>query len=60
MAGRHRNTNCVHIKDNLVHNNETGRDAELQTTHIVLFKSATDVQQIDKFGRQLGLGKQLK
>ena len=59
-AGRHRNLNCVYIKHNLFHKNKTGRDAELQTTHIVLFKSPRDVQQIDILGRQLGLGRQLK
>ena len=59
-AGRHRNLNCVYIKHNLFHKNKTGRDAELQTTHIVLFKSPRDVQQIDILGRQLGLGTQLK
>ena len=59
-AGRHRNLNCVYIKHNLFHKNKTGRDAELHTTHIVLFKSPRDVQQIDILGRQLGLGRQLK
>ena len=59
-ASRHRNLNCVYIKHNLFHKNKTGRDAELQTTHIVLFKSTRDVQQINILGRQLGLGRQLK
>ena len=59
-AGRHRNLNFVYIKHNLFHKNKTGRDAELQTTHIVLFKSPRDVQQIEILGRQMGLGKQLK
>ena len=59
-AGGHRNLNCVYIKHNLFHKNKTGRDAKLQTTHIVLFNSPRDVQQIDILGRQLGLGKQLK
>ena len=59
-AGRHRNLNCVYIKRNLFHKNKTGRDAELQTTRNVLFKSPRDVQPIDILGRQLGLGKQLK
>ena len=59
-AGRHRNLNCVYIKHNLFHKNKTRRDAELQTTHIVLLKPPRDVQQIDILGRQLGLGRQLK
>ena len=58
-AGRHRNLNFVYVNQNLFHKNKTGRDAELQTTHIVLFKSRRDVQQIDILGKQLGLGKQL-
>ena len=58
-TGRHQNLNCVYIKHNLFHK-KTGRDAELQTTHLVLFKSPRDVQQIDILGRPLGLGKQLK
>ena len=57
-AGRHRNLNCVYIKHNLFHKNKTGREAELQTTHIVLFKSPRDVKQIDILGRQLVLGRQ--
>ena len=60
-AGRHRNLNCVYSKQILFYKNKTGRDAELQTTHKVLFKSPRDVQQqIDILGRQLVLGKQLK
>ena len=59
-AGRHRNLNCLYIKHNLFHKNKTGRDAELQITHIVLFRSPRDMQQIDILGRQLGLRKQLK
>ena len=43
-AGRHRNLNFVYIKHNLFHKIKTGRDAELQTTHIVLIISPRDVQ----------------
>ena len=32
----------------------------MQNTHIVLFKSPRDVQQIDVLGKQLGLGSTLK
>ena len=59
-AGRHGNLNCVYIMHNLIHKNRTGPVAELQTTHIVLFKSPRDVHQINILGRQLDLGKQLK
>ena len=58
-AGRHRKLNCLYIKHNLYHKNSGGRDAELQNTHIVLFKSPRDVQQIGVLGKQIGLGKQL-
>ena len=50
-AGRRRSLNCVYIKHNFFHKNETGRDAKLQTTHTVLFKPPRDVQQIDILGR---------
>ena len=56
-AGRHRKLNVIYIKHNLFHKSPLGRDIELQTTHIVLFKSPRDVNQIQKFGQQLGLGK---
>ena len=57
-AGRHTGLNAIYIKHNLFHKSSTGRDAELQNTHIVLFKSPRDVQQIGRLGQQLGLGNQ--
>ena len=59
-TGRRRSLNCVYIKHYFFHKNETGRDAKLQTTHTVLFKSPRDLQLSDILGRQLCLGKQLK
>ena len=50
IAGRHRKLNCIYIKHNLFHKSANGRDTELQNTHIVLFKSPRDVQQIDVLG----------
>ena len=58
-AGRHKKLSCIFVKHNLFHKSSIGRDAELQVTHIVLFKSPRDVQQIKVLGRQLGLGDQL-
>ena len=58
-AGRHRGLNVIYIKHNLFHKSPLGRDAELQNTHITLFKSPRDVLQITKLGQQLGLGNQL-
>lgn len=59
-AGRHRGFNTIYIKHNLFHKSKLGRDVELQNTHIALFKSPRDVQQINVLGTQLGLGSQLK
>lgn len=56
-SGRHRKLNVIYIKHNLFHKSALGRDIELQNTHIVLFKSPRDVNQISKFGQQLGLEK---
>ena len=58
-AGRHRLLNCIYIKHNLFHKTPTGRDAELQNTHLTLFKSPRDVNQTSVLARQLGLGKEL-
>ena len=58
-SGRHRKLNVIYIKHNLYHKSAVGRDPDLQNTHIVLFKSPRDVQQITRLGTQLGLGKQL-
>ena len=58
-AGRHRNLNVIYIKHNLYHKSPKGRDAELQLTHLVLFKSPRDVHQIAKLSQQLGLGSEL-
>ena len=58
-AGRHKNLNTILVKHNLFHKGKHGRDAELQLTHIVLFKSPRDVQQINYLSRQLGYGQNL-
>lgn len=59
-AGRHRNLNCIYVKHNLFHKSSNGRDAELQNTHIILFKSPRDVQQVNVLSKQLGLGNDLQ
>lgn len=58
-AGRHRGLSTIYIKHNLFHKSNLGRDVELQTTHIVLFKSPRDVMQISTLSTQLGLGSSL-
>ena len=49
----------IYIKHNLFHKSTLGRDIELQTTHIALFKSPRDVMQINTLSIQLGLGSSL-
>lgn len=58
-AGRHKGLHVVYVKHNLFHKSSLGRDVELQNTHVVLFKSPRDVQQVQKLATQLGLGRQL-
>ena len=58
-AGRHRGLSTIYIKHNVFHQSKLGRDVELQTTHIVLFKSPRDVLQVTTLGTQLGLGSEL-
>ena len=53
VSGRHKKVNCIFVKHNLFHQSKWSRTFDLNTTHIVLFKSPRDVQQIDVFGRQL-------
>lgn len=59
-SGRHKNLNVIYIKHNLFHKGKIGRDTELQNTHIVLFKSPRDTQQISRLGQQLGIATFLK
>ena len=49
----------IYIKHNLFHQSKLGRDAELQNTHIVLFKSPRDVMQVTTLSTQLGRGSEL-
>lgn len=53
VAGRHKKVHCIFVKHNLFHQSKWSRTIDLNTTHIVLFKSPRDLQQIDHFGRQL-------
>ena len=58
-AGRHRGLSTVYIKHNLFHQSKLGRDDELRNTHIVLFKSLSDVMQVTNLSTQLGLRSEL-
>ena len=55
-AGRHRGLSTIYIKHNLFHQGKLGRNAELQNTHIVLFKSLRDIMRVNTLGAQFGLG----
>ena len=59
-AGRHKNINVIYIKHNFYQQSKWSRTIDLNTTHIILFKSARDIQQVDFLGKQLNLVKFLK
>ena len=59
-AGRHRGLSTIYIRHNLFRRqSKLGRDAEVQNTHIVLFKSSRDTMQVSTLGAQMGLGSKL-
>ena len=58
-AGRHRGLSTIYIKHNFFHQSKLGRDAELQNTQIVLFKSPRDVMQVSTLNKKLGHGSEL-
>ena len=52
-SGRHKKRHVIYIKHNLYHQSKYSRTIDLNTTHVVLFKSPRDIQQIKVFGKQL-------
>lgn len=52
-SGRHRQLHVIYVKHNLFHQSKWSRTIDLNTTHIVLFKSLRDIQQIEYLGKQL-------
>ena len=54
-AGRHRGWSTIYNKQNLFHQSKLGRDVQLQNTHIVLFKSTSDLMRVCTLSAQLGL-----
>ena len=58
-AGIHWRCSTKYIKHNLLHQSKLGRDAELQNTHIVLFKSFRDKHQVATLSVELGFGSAL-
>ena len=52
-AGRHKKINVIYIKHNLYQQSKWSRTIDLNTSHIILFKSARDIQQVEFLGKQL-------
>ena len=52
-SGRHRNHHVIYVKHNLFHQRKWSRTIDLNTTHIIIFKSLRDIQQIEYLGKQL-------
>ena len=59
-SGRHRRINIIYVKYNLFQQSKWSRTIDLNTTHIILFKSLRDIQQIDYLGKQLNCLEQLR
>ena len=59
-SGRHRKLHVIYIKHNLFHQSKWSRTIDLNTTHIVLFKSLRDIQQIKYLGKKLNCLQLLK
>ena len=58
-SGRHRGLSRIYIQHNFFNQSKLGKDVELQNTHIVFFKSPSDVMQVSTLSIQLGLGSKL-
>ena len=52
VTGRHKNIHYIIVIHKFFHSSKLSRTIDLNITHIVLFKSATNVLQIDQFARQ--------
>ena len=52
-AGRHKKISFIYVKHNLFQQSKWSRTIDLNTTHIILFKSPRDIQQISYIGKQL-------
>ena len=59
-AGRHKNINVIYVKHNSFQQSKWSRTIDLNTTHIILFKSPLEIQQIGLIGRQLNNTQVLK
>ena len=52
-SGRHKKVHVIFVKHNLFHQSKNSRTIDLNTTHVILFNSPRDVNQIAYFGKQL-------
>ena len=52
-AGRHKNISVIFVQHNLIQQSKWSQTIDLNTTHIFLFNSARDIQQIGVIGRQV-------
>ena len=52
-SGRHRKLHVIYVKHNLFQQSNWSRTIDLNTTHIIIFKSLRDIQQIEYLGKQL-------
>ena len=59
-AEHHKNISVIYIKHNLNQQSKWSRTIDLNTTYIILFKSACDIQQVELLVKQLNLVKFFK
>ena len=52
-TGRHKKISVIYVKHNLFKQSKWSRTIDLNTTHIILFKSPRDIQQMSYIGKQL-------
>ena len=59
-SGRLKNVHVIFVKHNLFQQSKHSKTIDLNTTHVILFKSPRDVNQITYFGNQLNNARFLK
>ena len=57
--GDHRGLITIYSKHNLFHQNNLGRDVEVEFTNFVLSQTSADVMQVSPLSAQLVLGSEL-
>ncbi len=53
-SGRHKNVYVIYVKHNLFFQSKFSKTIDLNNTHVILFKSPRDINQIRVLGKQLG------